>query len=625
MSAFSNLLVKLGLDAKGFEDGIKKANLSIRDIRKSEKDLTEFGNKFKDIGGKLTMGLSLPLVALGGVATKAFADFDSAMTQSLAIMGDVSDSMRGEMVAAAKQMSTESTFSAKQAAESFFFLASAGLDAEASVKALPVVTKFAQAGMFDMALATDLLTDAQSALGLTIRDDAVANMDNMVRVSDVLVKANNLANASVQQFSEALTNKAGAAMRTVGKDIAEGVAVLAAFADQGIKGAEAGTQFSIVLRDLQTKAIGNAAAFKEAGIAVFDANGEMNNLGSIIGDVETALSGMSDEQKKATLLMLGFSDKSVSALQALIGTSDAIKGYETALRSAGGTTEEVAGKQMESFSAQMTVLKNRITNMAIETGSALAPALTKLVDAAEPLLKVLEKAVKWFSDLPEPIQTIIIGIAALVAAIGPALYITGQLAHSIVAIKSALAVLKFTPIISGLTGMVGTMSGGGGLVALLGAAGPLAIALGVAIAGWALYKAITKMRELNAELERLEELERRGIKATAEQAAEIKTLEGILDKHRETVDSTGLSVEEYIDALREAAKETGDFAETSSGLSVTFNGITLSSGKAKAGVEEVGSSAKKGGEQAKQAAEEFRGLADTLSDIEQQKAADKFV
>jgi hypothetical protein len=81
------------------------------------------------------------------------------------------------------------------------------LDAEASIAALPRVAQFAQAGMFDMSRATDLLTDAQSALGLTIRDDAVKNMENMIKVSDVLVRANTLSNATVEQFSTSLTTK----------------------------------------------------------------------------------------------------------------------------------------------------------------------------------------------------------------------------------------------------------------------------------------------------------------------------------------------------------------------------------------------------------------------------------
>ncbi|HUS98112.1 MAG TPA: phage tail tape measure protein, partial [Hyphomicrobiaceae bacterium] len=439
----TTMVAALKLDSAQFTPALQKASSDIdAAMKQANKGLSGFnklGRTLSDVGTSLTVGVSLPLIALGTVATKAFANFDSAMTKSTAIMGDISDAMKNDMANAARAMSETTTYSATQAADSFYFLASAGLDAKSSIEALPAVAAFATAGAFDMALATDLLTDAQSALGLTIRDDAVANMENMVRVSDTLVKANTLANASVQQFSEALTNKAGAAMRSVGMDIEEGVSVLAAFADQGVKGAEAGTQFAIVLRDLQTKALDNSKAFAEAGIAVFDANGEMRNMGSIVADVEGALTGMSDAQKKATLLMLGFSDKSVSALQTLIGTSDAIGKYETALRSAGGTTEEVAGKQMEAFSAQMSILKNRITNIAIDLGSSLAPALGKLVDAAEPVLDMLAGMVKSFTELPTWVQSSAIALTGLVVAIGPLLLMGGKTVLMVMSLKAAMA------------------------------------------------------------------------------------------------------------------------------------------------------------------------------------------
>lgn len=314
-------------------------------------------------------------VVAGGFAAKAFIDFDASMNKSLAIMGDVSESMRTRMADGAREMAKQTTFSAQEAAESYFFLASAGLDAEQSLLALPRVAKFAQAGMFDMALATDLLTDAQSALGLTIRNDAVKNMENMTRVSDVLVKANTLANATVEQFSTSLTNKAGAALRATNKDIEEGVAVLAAFADQGIKGEEAGTQFSIVMRDLQTKALQNAAAFKQANVQVFDQNGKMNNLGTIVQQLEKRLGSMSVAQKRAELATLGFSDKSVSAITALLGTSDAIINYEKQLRSAAGTTDEISAKQLESLKSQLNLTKSAFLDLAIAAGERMAPVL----------------------------------------------------------------------------------------------------------------------------------------------------------------------------------------------------------------------------------------------------------
>ena len=358
--------------------GINKA---IRDFKnlKGGAERTAYGLRTLDAAAvkvaKVFAKVGGASLALGGVAVKQFMDFDSAMTKSLAIMGDVSDVMKKQMSDAARQMAKETTFSATEAAESYFFLASAGLNAEQSVAALPRVAKFAQAGMFSMALATDLLTDAQSALGLTIRTDTIKNMQNMARVSDVLVKANTLANATVEQFSKSLTNKAGAALRSANKDIEEGVAVLSAFADQGIKGEEAGTQFAIVMRDLQTRALKNADAFKAANVQVYDQQGNMNNLGKIIQQLEKRLGGMSTAQKRAELATLGFTDKSVAAITALLGTSDAIMNYEKELRNASGTTEEIAAKQLTSLSAQLNLAKSSFQDLAISLGERLAPVV----------------------------------------------------------------------------------------------------------------------------------------------------------------------------------------------------------------------------------------------------------
>lgn len=386
-----------------------------RGLRKAESQLKGFATGV----GKVAAGAVAAVGVIGAVSVKAFADFDSAMTQSLAIMGNVSDTLRNDMSDAAREVAKTTTFSANQAAESYFFLASAGLSAEASIKALPQVAAFAQAGMFDMALATDLLTDAQSALGLTV-DDTAKNTENMARVSDVLVKANTLANASVEQFSTSLTTKAGAALKVMGKDVEEGVAVLAAFADQGVKAELAGNQLSIILRDLSTKAIKNKADFAEMGIQVFDDAGEFRNLADVIADVEGALGGMSDETAKATLLQLGFSDRSLGSLMTLLGQSEAIREYEAELRNAGGTTEEVAGKQLETLNAQLGLLKDEIVDVGIELGSHLAPAFGGLVTALKPVIRqVGAQLIVSFKLLIPVIQQLFEFLPRLIGALIP--------------------------------------------------------------------------------------------------------------------------------------------------------------------------------------------------------------
>lgn len=384
------MAINLPIVSKFSDAGVKAAESSLK--------------KFSAFAKQSAVAATAAIAGIATVSIREFGNFDSALQQSVSIMGDVSDALRNDMAEAAREVAKTTTFSAEQAAESFYFLASAGLDATASITAMPEVAKFAQAGMFDMARATDLLTDAQSALGLTIRDDAIANMEEMVRVSDVLVRANTLANASVEQFSVALTTKSGAALRALNKDMEEGVAVLAAFADQGIKGEIAGTQLSIVLRDLTTKAIKNKAEFEAMGLQVFDTEGNMRNLGDIIANLEDVLVGMSDETQKATLLQAGFSDKSLASIQALLGTSDAIKRYETELRAASGTTEEIADKQLESFNAQMDLLKSRLLDVAIEIGGQLAPRLLDLLDRMSP---IIDQAAPVMLDLFDKIQAVL--------------------------------------------------------------------------------------------------------------------------------------------------------------------------------------------------------------------------
>jgi TP901 family phage tail tape measure protein len=392
---------------------IYKADLS--GIKKSEGALKNFGKLAAGIGAAAIGAVTG--VAIAGI--KAFGEFDSKLQQSVSIMGDVSDAMRDDMANAAREVAKATTFSASEAAESYFFLASAGLDAEASIAALPKVAAFAQAGMFDMALATDLLTDAQSALGLS-SDDAAENLENMSQLADVLVKANTLANASVEQFSAALTNKAAASMRTLNMDMEEGVAVLAVFADQGLKGEAAGTAFNATMLGLTKNARDNASAFEALGVQVFDSTGELNSMADIVAQMEDGLDGMSTEQVEATLAGLGFSKQALDGTKALLGNSEALREYEEELRNAGGTVDEVAGKQLETFTAQMELMKSLFEDIGIEVGSVLVPILVDLLQEMGPVIEEIGGAVaEAFVEMAPVIRDIAQQVPGLVQAFIP--------------------------------------------------------------------------------------------------------------------------------------------------------------------------------------------------------------
>lgn len=452
MAVIAELLARLGLDPRDFNKKLKQ----------SEKTLKKTAEKFQSIGRDLTIGVTAPLVGVAAVAIKSFASFDSAMVKSTAIMGDVTHRM-DELSGAALDVAKNTTFGADEAAEAFFFLASAGLSVDESLSSLPRVAAFAQAGMFDLAQATDLLTDAQSALGLSVGNNE-EKLAGLTRVSDVLVKANTIANASVQQFSESLTNQAGTAAKSARIEIEEVVAVLAAFADQGIKGAEAGTKFAIVVRDLSTKAAKNAKIFEQFGIRVFNAAGNLRPLSMILKDIERRLGSAGIETQKLAFQQLGFADRSIGALQALIGLSGQIEDYERQLKSAGGITDEVAQKQLQSFSAQMKLMKNSIEEVFISLGEELIPVIRDdLLPIAESVIEFFSEIVEIFSQLDGTTKRVVLGMIGFAAAIGPAAIAIGVLLK----VTAALGAILSGPAI-GLIVIGGGLLTGLGLLAVQG-------------------------------------------------------------------------------------------------------------------------------------------------------------
>ena len=398
--------------------GAKLAQAQMASLGKSSQLAGGKLAKFAKVGSVAVVGAMLGVAKGVFESVQAFAEFDSKMTQSLAIM-QTTTAQQEQMARVAREVATVTAISATDSAEAYFFLASAGLNAEQSMSALPQVAKFAQAGMFDMATATDLATDAQSALGLTVQD-AVQNLDNLTRVTDVLVKANTLANATVQQFSEALTNKAGSALKVTNKDIEEGVAVLSAFADRGVKGAEAGEKLNQILRDVSRAVKKNNEEWVASGIVVTDAEGNLLHLSEVVANLTEGMHGLSDVQKAGLLDQLGLNRGVADAVKILAGAEDAIRNYDNELRNAGGTTERVAQKQLETFKAQVQLLQNNIENLKITIGQDFVPALVEMTKSAQITVERFQNfknRTDGVSDSVKALTAII--VSAIAVAFGP--------------------------------------------------------------------------------------------------------------------------------------------------------------------------------------------------------------
>ena len=526
-SEIENLVLRIMADAKQLKTELAVADKAVQTFAtKSAVAMKSVGAGMKSLGTTMSMMFTLPVAVGAAGAVASFASMDHAMTQSLAIMGDLSNGTKQAMEDLAISMSENGIQSARELADSYFFLASAGLNAEESMGALPIVQQFATAGMFDMAEATDLLTDAFSALKMNVGSTEL-QMQNMTALSDQLVAANTMANASVEQFSTALTSKAGAAMAAFNITSEEGIAVLAAMADQGIKAELAGHQLDRMLRLLNQSAMENKLAHEELGFSVFDNAGNMNNLGSIIGQLESITAGMSDEMKAATLAQLGFEARIQQVILPLLGTSDAIAEYEGRLKEAGGTTNEVAQKQMESFINQMKVLWNQIKNVAAEIGEAMIPTIKAMAES-------IKGAIEWWRGLSEGTQSFILKATLAVAVIGPLLFVMGSL---ITAAAGAYLIFQKLAVAWGfatvkamlLAGATKIMAIAVGIAnAALAAAPYIAAAAAIVLVVKAVYDLSANTAKYNEEAKRRNKLDAEWKKMKGEeQTKQIEGLEGL--------------------------------------------------------------------------------------------------
>jgi len=370
-----NLLVHLRADASQFQATMGRVSRTLKGtvnlISKHNAVLMKYGRR-----------LAIAGAGIAAASVKAFASFDDAMVKSLAIFADVSDEMREEMRKTALQMSTESVISATDLAKGYFYLGSAGLNAAQSIKALDVVNTLAVAGSFDLAKATTLAVDAQAALGLESQDTEI-HLKNLTKVTDILVGANTLANATTEQFAEAL-QISGPLMKQYGISIEGGTAALAAYAKSSKKGAVGGEFFSRMVRLTVKAFVDNEVEWKKLGVSIVDAEDNMRAFSDIGKDLTKALEGMGVTVRARALDLLGFQARSQQAIFPLLGMGDAVAEFEEKLAKMSETAKRLAEANLKSFSAQMKKCWNQIKVVAISIGERLAPELLKMT--------------KWFEE-----------------------------------------------------------------------------------------------------------------------------------------------------------------------------------------------------------------------------------
>lgn len=366
MTAFE-LAGKLKLDSSEFTSSLGK----------QESAFKKFGNKISNTSKMISKIAKASVVAGTIMFTKSSIqeglNFDKAMSQVAATLGKTMDEVQ-DLAKFARDMGAKTAFSATEAAEALNYMALAGYDSEKSMKMLPTVLNLAAAGGIDLAKASDMVTDAQSALGLSIEETE--------RMVDQMAKTSSKTNTSVEQLGDAFLTVGGTA-KMMGKGSIDTTTelsmALGVLADNGIKGAEGGTMLRNILLSLSAPTDKAAKKLKQLGVEVFDSSGEMRDLPFILEDINKATQDMTDQERTDFLSEI-FNKRDLKAIEALLGTD--MSRWEQLFNDIGnaeGSAEKMAETQLDNLAGDLTIFKSALSEARISISDKLSPTLRKFV------------------------------------------------------------------------------------------------------------------------------------------------------------------------------------------------------------------------------------------------------
>lgn len=377
-------MAKLGLDKSDFDRGMDEA----------AKAPDKTGGKFAAMGKAAKAGFAAAgaaAVAFGASSVKTGMTFDASMSQVAATMGTTTDEI-GDLRDFALEMGRTTAFSATEASEALNYMALAGYDAKTSMEMLPNVLSMAAAGNMDLAKASDIATDAQSALGLSGEETKT--------MIDQMAKASSKSNTSIEQLGEAFLTVGGTAKSMAG-GTQEMSTALGILANAGIKGSEGGTALRNTLLGLQSGKF--EKVFGALGVEAYDADGNLRPLNETMADMQKAMDGMTQEERDKTIAKV-FNRRDLKSINALLAnTGEAWNDLSGAIGDSQGAAEAMADTQLDNLQGQVTLLKSAFEGLQIAISDKITPLLRPIVENVSGAISKITELIQG-GDLTGAIQ-----------------------------------------------------------------------------------------------------------------------------------------------------------------------------------------------------------------------------
>lgn len=307
-------------EAKSLSKEMKDLNGELKDNKQKLSDATEQAGEFADAledadrkassaatgGFTIFKGVVADLVSNGiqkGIeelknlslsAVDTGMTFTSSMSNVKALSGATAEEMEA-LTEKAEEMGKKTSFTASQSADALGYMALAGWNTEEMLDGIDGVLNLAAASSMDLATASDIVTDAMTAFGMSA--------DETNRFVDVLAATSTSSNTTVEMLGQSF-KYVGAICGAMGYSIEDAGVALGMMANSGIKAEQAGTSLRSLLTRLSTNAGASANSLgaldiltQRLGVSFYDSSGNARDLSDVLVETRAAWAGLNVEEQ----------------------------------------------------------------------------------------------------------------------------------------------------------------------------------------------------------------------------------------------------------------------------------------------------------------------------------------
>lgn len=428
-----------------------------------KKQLEDTGKQLKAVGDQASnVGMALSkITAPFGVASvaagKFAADFQTGLTQLVNIAGETEDKVGG-IKQAILDLAPAVGIGPQKLLDAMIVVESTGIRGKKAMEILQASAKASAAGLGNVEDIARTVTAAITAYG---QENISAD-----KAVEILFKAVREGGANAKEVAGTLGRVIGIA-KELGVPFEEVATFIATYTRLGVNASEAVTSVRGVFTTLLKPSAEAKKTLAELGTSAEELRQTVKEKGLTQALQELMEKTKGDDEALAKII------PNVRALAGVLGTAGSqgteMSGVLQILKTDSDDLGVAFKKVQDTTNWKWASLIAEVDKVAIEFGDTLAPALGKMLEAAKPILGAIESLVKWFGDLPLPIQTLGIAFGAFTAIIGPAVFIVGQL------------VSAFGTIVTAIGAVVGSEGFAAFLAGLATLAGPIAIAVAAVV------------------------------------------------------------------------------------------------------------------------------------------------